>query len=116
MAVFQVEHTVTEEIHPGLDLIKLMIQQGILERNSPSKGFSKTAPEMQQKTWDLLRDLGRSDGKHSHAIEGRVYAENPVENFTPCPGILQHVDLNFQEEWLRMESWVSGKSRPFGNR
>ncbi|KIJ48529.1 hypothetical protein M422DRAFT_59450 [Sphaerobolus stellatus SS14] len=103
----QVEHPITEEIYPGLDIVKLMIQQGILERVSPTNGFDKNASEMQQSTYHDLRKRGTEDGRHSHAIEGRIYAENPIENFAPSPGLLQHVDLHTEKEWVRLESWVS---------
>ncbi len=40
-----------------------------------------------------------------HAIEVRLYCENPASEFKPCPGVLQQV--NFPgAEWLRVDSWV----------
>ncbi|KAF5378073.1 hypothetical protein D9615_007510 [Tricholomella constricta] len=104
----QVEHPVTEATHPGLDLVELMIKQGIAERLATGavKGIGPEAQEMQQDTYDSLRSLGQ--GLHAHAIEGRVYAENPSEGFMPSPGLLQHVELNNDHfDWLRIDSWVS---------
>ena len=47
-----------------------------------------------------------------HAIEVRVYSENPFENFKPCPGVLQLVDLREDAgyDWLRVETWVCYES------
>ncbi|KAF9466663.1 allophanate hydrolase subunit 2-domain-containing protein [Collybia nuda] len=103
----QVEHPVTEAIHPGLDLVALMIKQGIMERQGAiSGGIGSGEPEMQQRTYDDLRIQGQDIA--AHAIEGRVYAENPSQGFVPTPGLLQLVDLNSTHfDWLRVDSWVS---------
>ncbi|KAF8063623.1 allophanate hydrolase subunit 2-domain-containing protein [Lyophyllum atratum] len=104
----QVEHPVTEAIHPGLDLVKLMIKQGIAERQAtgPVNGLGTSEPEMQQATYDTLRLLGQD--LYAYAIEGRVYAENPSQGFMPSPGLLQCVELNSHRfDWLRIETWVS---------
>ncbi|THU91287.1 hypothetical protein K435DRAFT_674379 [Dendrothele bispora CBS 962.96] len=90
----QVEHPVTEAIHPGLDLIKLMIDQGVAERNDG------TLPNLRQESYSAHSSL--------HAIEVRVYSENPFENFKPSPGLLQFVDLECENvPWLRVDGWVS---------
>ncbi len=60
----QVEHTVTEEIF-GLDLVRLQIEVA---------GGQKLA--LQQKD---LKPRG-------HAIQCRLYAEDPAQNFMPSPG------------------------------
>ena len=40
-----------------------------------------------------------------HAIEVRLYCENPASDFKPSPGVLQQV--NFPDaEWLRVDPWV----------
>ncbi|KAF8998396.1 urea carboxylase [Cyathus striatus] len=97
----QVEHPVTEAIHPGLDLIQLMIEQGMEERYR-SGGYNGSSVQMRQEFYD---DLRRTHGLH--AIEGRVYAENPAETFIPSPGLLQHVELhNDKYDWLRIDSWI----------
>ncbi|KAF8901326.1 urea carboxylase [Gymnopilus junonius] len=101
----QVEHPVTEEIYPGLDIVELMIKQGIAE-GSLEMGLAPTSPEMQQSTYDNLYQKGRSQGR-THSIEGRIYAENPYEGFAPSPGLLQYVSLDeLKEDWLRIDSWV----------
>ena len=90
----QVEHGITELCY-GLDLVELMLKQadaqlsgkGGLEASLLSELFSKAA---------ALKGA---------AIEARVYAENPVKNFAPCPGTLQEVrwkDL----PGSRIDSWV----------
>lgn len=100
------EHPITEEIHPGLDIVKLMIQQGILERESGHGGFPSMAPQMQQSTYDECRRRGAEDNL-KYAMEARIYAENPAENFVPCPGLLQQVEWGSgNAQWLRVENWV----------
>lgn len=64
----QVEHTVTEEL-TGMDLVEWQIRIARGEKIS-----------MKQK------DI-RLDG---HVIEMRINAENPHEQFAPCPGHLEH--------------------------
>ncbi|CAK5281441.1 unnamed protein product [Mycena citricolor] len=66
----QVEHPVTECVHPGLDLVQMMLQN-----------------------------------RFGHAIEVRLYAENPTESFRPCPGVLQQVVWP-RYPWLRVDTWV----------
>jgi len=60
----QVEHTVTEEIS-GVDLVEWQI------RVAHGEALPKTQDEL------------KIDG---HAIECRIYAENPAKNFMPAPG------------------------------
>ncbi|OAX34102.1 hypothetical protein K503DRAFT_699315 [Rhizopogon vinicolor AM-OR11-026] len=96
----QVEHAITEAIHPGLDLVEMMIAQGIAQR-SEARGLRYTAQSMTQAIYD-----NNLVGSRIHAIEARVYCENPSEGFKPSPGILQLVELP-EEEWLRVDSWVS---------
>ncbi|KAF7427799.1 hypothetical protein PC9H_007015 [Pleurotus ostreatus] len=80
----QVEHGITEAVYPGLDIVQLMIDLGIAAHSTRT-------------------DTGL------HAIEVRVYAENPAEGFRPCPGVLQLVDIPDRKEegWLRVDSWIS---------
>ncbi|KAG2155228.1 allophanate hydrolase subunit 2-domain-containing protein [Suillus bovinus] len=96
----QVEHAITEAIHPGLDLVEMMIAQGIAQR-SEARGLDHTNQSMTQAIYD--KNLVES---RIHAIEARVYCENPSEGFKPSPGILQFVEFP-NEEWLRVDSWVS---------
>ncbi|KAG1727747.1 allophanate hydrolase subunit 2-domain-containing protein [Suillus paluster] len=96
----QVEHAITEAIHPGLDLVEMMIAQGIAQR-SEARGLDHTTQSMTQAIYD--KNLVES---RIHAIEARVYCENPSESFKPSPGILQLVEFP-EEDWLRVDSWVS---------
>ncbi|HEY0266293.1 MAG TPA: biotin carboxylase N-terminal domain-containing protein, partial [Rhizomicrobium sp.] len=75
----QVEHPVTEEIY-GVDLVEWMIRQA---------AGAFTLP-------DSLTPRG-------HAIEARLYAENPALNFRPATGTI--TDLAFPPD-ARIESWI----------
>jgi acetyl-CoA carboxylase, biotin carboxylase subunit len=67
----QVEHPVTEMVW-GVDLVKEQLQIAQGERLS----FSQ----------DDLKLVG-------HAIECRVYAEDPAHNFAPSPGLIRYINL-----------------------
>jgi acetyl/propionyl-CoA carboxylase alpha subunit len=95
----QVEHAITEAIHPGLDLVEMMLAQGIAQR-SETRGLGHATQSMVQAIYD--KNLAES---RIHAIEARVYCENPSDGFKPSPGILQFVEFP-QENWLRVDSWV----------
>ncbi|KAJ7706503.1 allophanate hydrolase subunit 2-domain-containing protein [Mycena metata] len=102
----QVEHPITEAIHPGLDLVKLMIQQALAE-STGAAGLASDSKEMQQKMYDSLLEEGQKLGC-GYAVEARVYAENPAVQFQPCPGTLQNVNLpSGKYNWLRVETWIS---------
>ncbi|KAJ7779438.1 allophanate hydrolase subunit 2-domain-containing protein [Mycena maculata] len=101
----QVEHPITEAVHPGLDLVKMMIHQGLAEAEG-SPGLSSASVEMQQTTYDALLVQGRTLGC-GYAAEARIYAENPAEQFRPCPGVLQYVNTPTEYDWLRVETWIS---------
>ncbi|OSD02241.1 urea carboxylase [Trametes coccinea BRFM310] len=92
----QVEHPVTEQTNPGLDLVELMILQGIAKRDELNGGVL-AHPSFDQSPY--------AKAPERHAIEVRVYCENPAAQFKPCPGILQRVDIP-EHDWLRVESWV----------
>jgi len=80
----QVEHPVTEMI-TGLDLVKLQIEiaQG------------KRLPFEQ----DDIRQAG-------HAIEARLYAEDPNNNFLPATGTLHEWDVPRSSDAIRIDSGV----------
>ncbi|KAH7919924.1 hypothetical protein BV22DRAFT_1022136 [Leucogyrophana mollusca] len=97
----QVEHPITEAIHPGLDIVALMIEQGIAQHESPSGGLDPIHSGLYQVMYD--NNIARGG---VHAIEARIYSENPADGFKPCPGILQLVDIG-SEDWLRVDHWIS---------
>jgi urea carboxylase len=67
----QVEHGVTELVS-GVDIVEMMLllAGGIV---------------------DVLDTLKPTFQERGCSIEARVYAENPVKNFDPCPGILSQM-------------------------
>ncbi|MGQ4436001.1 5-oxoprolinase/urea amidolyase family protein [Streptomyces sp. SAS_260] len=76
----QVEHPVTEEIY-GVDLVAWMLRL--------ARGES-----------DVVRDPGTPRG---HAVEARVYAEDPSREHRPSAGLLTRVE--FPED-VRVDGWV----------
>ncbi|KAH7906361.1 allophanate hydrolase subunit 2-domain-containing protein [Hygrophoropsis aurantiaca] len=97
----QVEHPITEAIHPGVDIVALMIEQGIARQETSLGGLDPMHSALYQVMYDNNIAMG-----HTHAIEARVYSENPAEEFKPSPGVLQLVDIP-KQEWLRVDHWVS---------
>ena len=81
----QVEHPVTE-MTTGLDLVALQIRLAAGE-------------DVRDLTQDTIRRSG-------HAIECRLYAENPAMNFLPSPGTLKRFRLPPAEQGLRIDSGV----------
>ena len=81
----QVEHPVTEMV-TGLDLVELQIR---LARGEP----------LEQLRQDTIQAKG-------HAIELRVYAEDPAKNFLPSPGSLRRFRLPPADGGLRIETGV----------
>lgn len=94
----QVEHPVTEAANPGLDIVELMIRQGVAQHDSDAGGLPPGE-------LDQARYMVAPNQKPLHAIEARIYCENPAAQFKPSPGVLQFVEL-MKAEWLRVESWV----------
>ncbi|WVQ81675.1 urea carboxylase [Cryptococcus sp. DSM 104549] len=90
-ARIQVEHAITEVTHPRLDLVALMIKQGLSKTQSLSPS-------------DLVQsDYVNFDG---HSIEARIYCENPKAGFKPCPGQLHEVIWGDVGERGRIDTWV----------
>jgi urea carboxylase len=78
----QVEHGVTEEV-TGVDLVEWMVR---LAAGEEPPGFAQ------------YRHAPRG-----HAIEVRVYAEDPSRNFRPSSGLLSQVVLPTD---VRVDSWI----------
>ncbi|WP_409473098.1 5-oxoprolinase/urea amidolyase family protein [Streptomyces sp. HC307] len=76
----QVEHPVTEEIY-GVDLVAWMLRLARGER-------------------DVVRDPGPPRG---HAVEARLYAEDPSRDHRPSAGLLTRVVL---PRGVRVDGWV----------
>lgn len=102
----QVEHGITELIY-NVDLMKLMLMQAEYEARGET---------------GIPLDVLKSEGDYEfdtvaipkgHAIEVRVYAENPVKNFQPSPGILHLVKYGetLPECKLRIDHWVTTGSK-----
>jgi urea carboxylase len=77
----QVEHGVTEEVTPGLDLVEWMVRQAAGDFVLPA-----SAPP-----------------SRGAAIEVRVYAEDPAKNFQPSTGRLTSVVLPAD---ARCDGWI----------
>ncbi|OXY96237.1 5-oxoprolinase/urea amidolyase family protein [Streptomyces diastatochromogenes] len=76
----QVEHPVTEEVY-GVDLVAWMLRLARGER-------------------DVVRDPGRPRG---HAVEARLYAEDPSRGHRPSAGLLTRVEF---PAGVRVDGWV----------
>ncbi len=83
----QVEHPVTEMI-TGLDLVGLQIR---LARDEDLSWLTQTR---------VVRD--------GHAIECRIYAENPAKNFLPSPGTLTTFEPPAEGYGVRVDTGVRG--------
>ncbi|TDH73278.1 uncharacterized protein CCR75_005477 [Bremia lactucae] len=80
----QVEHPVTEMI-TKLDLVELQLKIAAGQELS-----------IQQKDLKI----------YGHAVEARIYAENPYKDFLPGSGTLQHVRLPCVSEAVRVDTGV----------
>ncbi|WP_396588158.1 urea carboxylase [Bermanella sp. R86510] len=79
----QVEHPVTELV-TGVDLVQWMVELASGEK-----------PNFEQ-----------LDTPNGAAMEVRIYAEDPLKNFQPSPGLLTEVIFP-QAEHIRIDTWVS---------
>lgn len=82
----QVEHGVTEEVY-GVDLVEWMLKQAAGELGD-------------------IRTLRAQLHPQGHAIQVRVYAEDPALNFQPCAGLLSKVEFPTLSEQLRIDHWI----------
>lgn len=81
----QVEHGVTEEVY-GVDLVEWMLRQA-----------SGDLTDLRAQA-DALTPSG-------HAIQVRLYAEDPYRNFQPCAGLLSDVSFP-QGDGVRIDHWI----------
>ncbi|KAK3705788.1 hypothetical protein LTR37_013095 [Vermiconidia calcicola] len=88
----QVEHGITEMCY-DIDLVELMLKQADAQLTGKG-GLSD----------DYLSSL-QPGAPRGHAIEARVYAENPVRDYAPAPGLLQKVEWHALEG-SRIDTWV----------
>ena len=82
----QVEHGVTEEVY-GVDLVEWMLLQAAGELGD-------------------LKSLRAPLIAKGHAIQVRVYAEDPARDFQPCAGLLSKVAFPPACDHLRIDSWI----------
>ncbi|OUM09230.1 urea ABC transporter substrate-binding protein [Pseudomonas syringae] len=83
----QVEHGVTEQVW-GVDLVSWMVQL--------AAGDLPPLDQLQAR----LKPVG-------HAIQARLYAEDPGRDFQPCPGLLTAVSFPPADgHALRIDTWV----------
>lgn len=90
----QVEHGITELCY-NVDLVELMYRQADRELGG-SGGLDPG--ELAALQNQCLEPKG-------HAIEARVYAENPAKNYEPSPGMLQEVSWH-ESEGTRVDTWI----------
>ena len=82
----QVEHGVTEEVW-GVDLVEWMLRQAADELGDIV----------------ALRNQLLAKG---HAIQVRVYAEDPAQHFQPCAGLLSQVIWPATQTGVRIDHWI----------
>ncbi|MEB0039659.1 MULTISPECIES: urea carboxylase [unclassified Pseudomonas] len=83
----QVEHGVTEQVW-GVDLVSWMVQ--LAAGDLPP-----------------LLELSAGLQANGHAIQARLYAEDPGRDFQPCSGLLTAVDFPATDgKTLRIDTWV----------
>lgn len=83
----QVEHGVTEQVW-GVDLVRWMV-------------------ELAAGSLPPLADLARGLRPAGHAIQARLYAEDPGRDFQPSPGLLTEVAFPPADgRQLRIDTWV----------
>lgn len=90
----QVEHGITEMCY-DVDLVELMLRQADAQIGGKGGLAAAELDELQQR---CLEPKG-------HAIEARVYAENPARNYAPSPGLLQEVKWH-RLPGTRIDTWV----------
>ncbi|WP_409318460.1 urea carboxylase [Pseudomonas sp. KCJK9016] len=83
----QVEHGVTEQVW-GVDLVRWMVELAAGDLPPLAELFAGLQPQ-------------------GHAIQARLYAEDPGRDFQPSPGLLTAVDFPVADgRRLRIDTWV----------
>ncbi len=77
----QVEHGVTEEVG-GIDLVEWMVR--VAAGTPPDLAAHRHVPR-------------------GHAVQARIYAEDPARGFRPCSGLL--TEVRFPQD-LRVDGWI----------
>jgi len=82
----QVEHGVTEEVY-AVDIVEWMVRlaDGSLEP---------------------LDRIAASLSPRGHAVQARVYAEDPAKDFRPSAGLLSSVSFPEPRDGLRIDHWI----------
>jgi urea carboxylase len=93
----QVEHGITELCY-NVDLVELMLRQA--DAQLAGKGGLDG---------DALKKM-QPEGPTGSAIEVRIYAENPLKDYAPSPGLLQKVKWK-DVPGSRIDTWVFTGSR-----
>lgn len=109
----QVEHGITEMVY-NIDLVFFMLLQADCE-------LSNSGIDVALLKHGLNYDSQNVEIPKGHAIEVRVYAENPIRDFAPSPGILHYVEFPKQESpkkepyIVRVDHWIEtgGKISPY---
>ena len=81
----QVEHGVTEQVY-NIDLVEWMVKLA--------------ADDL-----DDLGTIGKDMKPQGHAIQARIYAEDPNKDFQPCAGLLSEVSFP-ESDYLRIDHWL----------
>jgi acetyl/propionyl-CoA carboxylase alpha subunit len=97
----QVEHGITELCY-GVDLVELMLKQ------ADAQLCGKDGLD-----GDWLKKLQPTKPSGA-AIEARIYAENPLKDYAPSPGLLQKVEWK-DVPGSRVDTWVFTGSRITSN-
>lgn len=84
----QVEHGVTE-LRFDIDLVEMMLRQA--EAPLDLSPYHASEP-------------------HGAAMEARLYAENPIKDFMPSPGLLQLVNFPSGDN-IRIDTWVQSGTK-----
>jgi urea carboxylase len=96
-ARLQVEHPVTEELL-GVDLVAAMLQLANGER-----GVLDDVAAAAERAGAVVGADGVVTPGPRHAVEARIYAEDPAQDHRPCAGLVTHVA--FPDD-VRVDGWV----------